>query len=158
MMSTLILQMILYFNCCLALPWIVLQTYMVVSKFENLTLTYQFMSSFGSATLFTLELPRLYLGYTGNRQAKPAALIGFWLITILITLPIHSFLLFSPESHSSPLEIITNSIIFAFLAAESIVGTFALRRCVREAMKEYTVYPYLTPIESIAFSSLAKAY
>lgn len=158
MMSTLILQIILYFNCCLAIPWIILQTYLVICKFETLTLTYQFMSSFGSATLFTLELPRLYLGYTGNRQAKPAALIGFWLITILITLPIQSFLLFSPESHSSPLEIITNSIVFVFLTTESIIGTFALKNCVQEAMKEYTIHPYFSPIESIAFSSLNKGY
>lgn len=146
-MSTLILQMILYFHCCLAIPWIVIGTILVVDKFTSLTLTYQFMSSTGSVILFVLELPRLYLGYTGNRHARPAALIGFWLITILITLPIVTFLLFSPESHSIPLEIIINSIVFIFLLTECIVGTFALKNCIRTAMKDYNVHPYFHPIQ-----------
>lgn len=85
--------------------------------------------------MFVIEFPRLYLGYIGNLFKRTSLIMGFWLLTSLIHFPIQSFLLFSPQTKSIPLEIVLDSIMFTFIVIEVIAGAFAARTIIRQALK-----------------------
>jgi hypothetical protein len=104
-------------------------------KYSSLNLTYQFLGVTGFGIMFFLEIPRLLAGYFGNMFQKPALIMGFWLITNLITLPIQSFLLFAANSKNIHLEVIIDSIILIFLIVESITGVFSVKKSIQSVLK-----------------------
>ena len=98
-------------------------------------MTYQFLGVTGFGMMFAMEIPRLLTGYYGNMFQKPSLIMGFWLITTLITLPIQSFLLFAPGSQNIPLEVILDSIILIFLVIESVSGVFSVKKSIQSVLK-----------------------
>lgn len=132
----LILQMSIYFHACLTLPWMVIHVIGLSKKYSSLNVTYQFLGVTGFGIMFFLEIPRLLSGYFGNMLQKPALIMGFWLITTLITLPIQSFFLFAGNAKNIPLEVIVDSIIVIFLVIESIAGVFSVKKSIQSVLKQ----------------------
>ncbi|CAG2120191.1 unnamed protein product, partial [Medioppia subpectinata] len=60
------LQMCIYFNCYFTPVWIVSQICSLRLKLHVLSDIHRFLSVTSLAILMAIEIPRLYLGYTGN--------------------------------------------------------------------------------------------
>ena len=131
----LILQMAIYFNCFMSFAWIATHISVLQYKFGSLSSTFRFLTTTGYVIMFVIEFPRLYLGYIGNLFQRTSLIMGFWLLTSLIQFPIQSFLLFSPQTKSIPLEVVIDSIMFSFIVIEVIAGGFSARNIIRRALK-----------------------
>ena len=57
-------------------------------------------------------------------------LAGFWLLTILLQLPLAMFLLLNEDCLILPLERAMNIVLFVFVALEAITGFFGIRAMV----------------------------
>lgn len=150
----LILQISIYFNFFFSLPWIWIhiralsgrvcfgncyfEPVVTNSRFSpqtGLTPTGRFLSMTGYCTIFVLEFPRLVVGYTGNLFQRPALLMSFWLMTILIHFPIQSYLLVSANSLLlRPIEVVMDTIMLIFLFIQSASGIMAVRRTIVKVM------------------------
>ena len=62
-------------------------------KYHLLNYLYKFVLVTVIVAVIIIELVRLYLGYLGNLTEKVPELAGFWLLTILLQLPLQGFLL-----------------------------------------------------------------
>uniref|UniRef100_A0A0N5ACH2 Uncharacterized protein n=1 Tax=Syphacia muris TaxID=451379 RepID=A0A0N5ACH2_9BILA len=65
-----------------------------------------------------IEPVRLYLGYYGNLSEKVSALSGFWIISLILQLPISIFLGFSFHTLTLPLERCVYTLHIGFLLIE----------------------------------------
>ncbi|NXF88336.1 TMM17 protein, partial [Eubucco bourcierii] len=100
---------------------------------------YQTLSDYCKFILVTIvvlgsliEVIRLYLGYMGNLQEKVPELAGFWLLSLLLQLPLILFLLFNEELKNQPAECAIHAIFALFLTFQ-VVTTFAtLKRMVNK--------------------------
>ncbi|VDN50697.1 unnamed protein product, partial [Dracunculus medinensis] len=108
-LSSLPLQIALYYNICIAPFW-----------FSYLTLTYKLIVSTTCVVAILIEFIRLYLGYYGNLAEKVPALSGFWITTLVLQTPIEIFLFFSQNVIPLPLERIMYIIHLIFLFFEVI--------------------------------------
>ena len=89
---------VIYFPCWLGV------TIMVTSvKFHLLNYLYKFVLVTILVAVIIIEVVRLYLGYLGNLTEKVPELAGFWLLTILLQLPLQGFLLFNTDLILVPL-------------------------------------------------------
>lgn len=127
--------MAIYFNCFMSFAWIATHISVLQYKFGSLSSTFKFLTTTGYVIMFVIEFPRLYLGYVGNLFKRTSLIMGFWLLTSLIQFPIQSFLLFSPQTKPIPLEVVIDSIMFIFIVIEVIVGGFAARNIIKQALK-----------------------
>ena len=62
---------------------------------QVLSQIYKFVLVVVYIVMACIETTRLYLGYSGNLQEKVPELAGFWLVTLLMQLPLTCFLLFN---------------------------------------------------------------
>jgi hypothetical protein len=91
----------------------------------------------GYITMFVLEYPRLVVGYTGNLYQRPALLMSFWLMTILIHFPIQAYLLLSASSMLlRPIEVVMDTVMLIFLIIQSGSGIMAVRRTIFKVMSQ----------------------
>ncbi|KAK2092546.1 Transmembrane protein 17, partial [Saguinus oedipus] len=79
-----------------------------------------------------IEAIRLYLGYMGNLQEKVPELAGFWLLSLLLQLPLILFLLFNEGLTNLPLEKAIHIIFTLFLAFQVVVAFLTLRNMVNQ--------------------------
>lgn len=86
--------------------------------------------------MFLLEYPRLCVGYFGNLFRRPPLLMAFWLVTVLIHFPIHSFLLFAGGMRHVPIEVVMDVVVFLFLLVETIAGLMSVRKTILRVMTE----------------------
>lgn len=75
-----------------------------------------------------IEVIRLFLGYSGNLQEKVPELAGFWLLSILLQLPLLLFLIFDPGAEPLPLERVSHGILVVLLLFQIPVSSLTLRR------------------------------
>ena len=66
-------------------------------KYHLLNYLYKFVLVTVIVAVIIIELVRLYLGYLGNLTEKVPELAGFWLLTILLQLPLQGFLLLNTD-------------------------------------------------------------
>ena len=88
------------------------------------------------STMFLLEYPRLAVGYFGNLFQRPPLLMAFWLITVLIHVPIQTLLLFAAGMRQLPIEVVLDAVIFLFLLVEAAAGLMAVRKTILKIMAE----------------------
>ncbi|XP_054239486.1 transmembrane protein 17 isoform X2 [Indicator indicator] len=131
-LSSLPLQMALYFNVYYFPFW-------WLSTVVMLCLKYQALSDYCKFILVTIvvlgsliEAIRLYLGYMGNLQEKVPELAGFGLLSLLLQLPLVLFLLFSEALQSQPAERALHAIFALFLVFQVITTFVTLRSMVNK--------------------------
>ncbi|XP_062429460.1 transmembrane protein 17 [Rhea pennata] len=130
--SSLPLQMSLYFNVYFFPLWWLSTIVMLQFKYPILSDYYKFIVVTVIILASLIEVIRLYLGYMGNLQEKVPELAGFWLLSLLLQLPIILFLLFNEGLKIQPLERAVN-IIFAFFLTFQVIAAFlALRKMVNQ--------------------------
>ncbi|KAM4680985.1 transmembrane protein 17 [Amazona ochrocephala] len=126
--SSLPLQMSLYFNVYFFPFWWLSIVVMLHLKYPDLSDYYKFILVTIMILTSLIEVIRLYLGYMGNLQEKVPELAGFWLLTLLLQLPTILFLLFNEGLKIQPLERAVNSIFAVFLTFQVIAAFVTLKR------------------------------
>ena len=81
-----------------------------------------------------IEAPRIYLGYMGNLQSQILCCVGFFLLTLLIQIPIITFLLASPLIRFCTFEVIMHSLLYIFHLIELIFGFNLVKNLIIDAI------------------------
>eukprot|EP00090_Calanus_glacialis_P006291 TRINITY_DN14910_c1_g3_i1.p1 TRINITY_DN14910_c1_g3~~TRINITY_DN14910_c1_g3_i1.p1 ORF type:complete len:184 (+),score=41.86 TRINITY_DN14910_c1_g3_i1:80-553(+) len=97
--SSLPLQMVLYLNVIYFPFWLAVTMMVTTVKYHLLNYLYKFVLVTVLVAVIIIEVVRLYLGYLGNLTEKVPELAGFWLLTILLQLPLQGFLLLNTDLH-----------------------------------------------------------
>ncbi|NWI88796.1 TMM17 protein, partial [Pitta sordida] len=130
--SSLPLQMSLYFNIYFFPFWWLSTVVILYLKYPVLSDYYKFILVTIMILTSLIEIIRLYLGYMGNLQEKVPELAGFWLLSLLLQLPIILFLIFNEGLKIQPLERAVH-IVFAFFLAFQVIAAFVtLKRMVNK--------------------------
>ena len=87
-----------------------------------------------------IEITRLYLGYLGNLTEKVPELAGFWLLTVLLQLPMQGFLLFNEDLVILPMERAANVLMVTMVLLELVIGFIALRKITRHQAKKFHLH------------------
>ncbi|XP_055098267.1 transmembrane protein 17 isoform X1 [Symphalangus syndactylus] len=132
MVSSLALQMSLYFNTYYFPLWWVSSIMMLHVKYSILPDYYKFIVITVIILITLIEAIRLYLGYMGNLQEKVPELAGFWLLTLLLQLPLILFLFFNEGLIILPLEKAVHIIFTVFLAFQVVAAFLTLRKMVNQ--------------------------
>ncbi|KAK4876366.1 hypothetical protein RN001_012788 [Aquatica leii] len=125
--SNLPLQMALYFNVVFAPIWILILLLFLKDNFYCYTELYKFLTLTVIIAMILIELVRLYLGYEGNLRDKIPELAGFWMLSVLLQLPLQAILLCNPYFNLHVIEVIAQSVMFILLVFELIFGYQALK-------------------------------
>uniref|UniRef100_A0ABI7VR70 Transmembrane protein 17 n=2 Tax=Felidae TaxID=9681 RepID=A0ABI7VR70_FELCA len=132
MVSSLALQMSLYFNTYFFPLWWVSSIMMLQMKYSVLPDYYKFIVVTVIIIITLIEAIRLYLGYMGNLQEKVPELAGFWLLSLLLQLPLILFLLFNEGLTNLPLEKAIHIIFTLFLTFQVVSAFVTLRKMVNQ--------------------------
>ncbi|XP_032931422.1 transmembrane protein 17A-like isoform X2 [Catharus ustulatus] len=137
MLSSLPLQVMLYFNVYYFPVWCLAEGIMLHLKYHLLPWHYQFLLVTAFLILSLAEGSRLYLGYLGNLQEKVPELAGFLLLSFLIQLPLLLFLLMDSQVIHLPLEVPMHSLFLAFLLLEIVAAFLALRTMTKQLAAQF---------------------
>lgn len=132
MVSSLPLQMSLYFNSYFFPLWWVSCIVMLHLKYSVLPDYYKFIVITVVILITLIEAIRLYLGCMGNLQEKVPELAGFWLLSLLLQLPLLLFLLLNEGLKNLPLEKAIHSIFTVFLTFQVISAFLTLKKMVNQ--------------------------
>ncbi|KAG8597988.1 hypothetical protein GDO81_002450 [Engystomops pustulosus] len=135
--SSLPLQMTLYFNVFFFPIWFISEVIMLELKYHLLPGYYQFLLVTAVTILTVIESLRLYLGYIGNLHEKVPELAGFLLLTLLIQMPLILFLLTDEKIIILPLEFVVHTIYIIFLKTELFVSFFVLKVMTRQLATQF---------------------
>ncbi|XP_070828121.1 transmembrane protein 17B [Chaetodon trifascialis] len=138
-LSSLSLQMSLYFNMWFFPLWWISETVMLHLKYPALPDYYKFILVAVLILMTLIEAIRVFLGYTGNIQEKVPELAGFWLLTILLQFPLIMFQLFNEAILIQPLERGVHIVLAIFILTQALSGFVALRDMVRHAESQFHV-------------------
>ncbi|XP_050750484.1 transmembrane protein 17 isoform X1 [Gymnogyps californianus] len=130
--SSLPLQMSLYFNVYFFPFWWLSTVVMLHLKYPVLSDYYKFILVTIMILASLIEVIRLYLGYMGNLQEKVPELAGFWLLSLLLQLPIILFLLFNEGLKIQPLERAVHIVFALFLTFQVVAAFVTLKRMVNK--------------------------
>lgn len=84
-----------------------------------------------------IEILRIYLGYFGNLTEKIPEVAGFWMLSILLQLPLQTFLLASTQLLLEPIEYTVQTIMLILLVSQLIIGYFALQLAARHQARKF---------------------
>ncbi|NXC39377.1 TMM17 protein, partial [Penelope pileata] len=135
--TSLPLQMSLYFNVHFFPFWWLSTVVMLQLKYAVLSDYYKFILVTVMILTSLIEVIRLYLGYTGNLQEKVPELAGFWLLSLLLQLPLILFLLFNEDLNIQPLERSVNIIFALFLIFQVTAAFVTLNRMVNKLATQF---------------------
>ncbi|XP_030586865.1 transmembrane protein 17B [Archocentrus centrarchus] len=136
-LSSLQLQMSLYFNMWFFPWWWISETVMLQLKYPALSDYYKFILVTILILMTLIEAIRLYLGYAGNLHQKVPELAGFWLLSILLQFPLILFQLFNEAILIQPLERGVHIILALFILTQALSGFVALRDMVRHTESQF---------------------
>ncbi|XP_077643412.1 transmembrane protein 17 [Lonchura striata] len=136
-LSSLPLQVMLYFNVYYFPVWCLAEGIMLHLKYHLLPWHYQFLLVTAFLILSLAEGSRLYLGYLGNLQEKVPELAGFLLLSFLIQLPLLLFLLMDRQVIHLPLEVPMHSLFLTFLLPEIVAAFLALRTMTKHLAAQF---------------------
>lgn len=137
LVTSLPLQIALYFNVYFFPFWLLTCVVMLSLKFHHLTQLFQFVSITIYIVISGTEAMRLYLGYLGNLQERVPELAGFWLLTLVLQLPLCVFLLAARGAKPTPSEIGVHIVFLIFLLSEITIGFFALKVMSRQQVMKF---------------------
>ena len=109
-------------------------------KYEHLNYLYKFILVTILVATTIIEITRLYLGYLGNLTEKVPELAGFWLLTVLLQLPMQGFLLFNEDLVILPMERAANVLMVTMVLLELVIGFIALRKITRHQAKKFHLH------------------
>ncbi|KAM3937596.1 transmembrane protein 17B-like isoform 1-T1 [Leptodactylus fuscus] len=135
--SSLPLQMTLYFNVAFFPIWFISEVIMLELKYHLLPGYYQVLLVTAVTILTLIESLRLYLGYIGNLHEKVPELAGFLLLTFLIQTPLILFLLTDEQIIILPLEFAVHAIYITFLQTELLVSFYVLKIMTRQLATQF---------------------
>ncbi|XP_029008280.1 transmembrane protein 17B [Betta splendens] len=138
-LSSLHLQMSLYFNMWFFPWWWISEIVMLQLKYPVLPDYYKFILVTILIVMTLIEAIRLYLGYAGNLQEKVPELAGFWLLSILLQFPLILFLLFNEATLIQPLERGVHIVLATFILTQALSGFVALRDMVRHTERQFHI-------------------
>ncbi|KAI3370793.1 hypothetical protein L3Q82_007327 [Scortum barcoo] len=118
-LSSLHLQMSLYFNMWFFPLWWISETVMLHLKYPALPDYYKFILVTVLILMTLIEAIRLFLGYAGNLQEKVPELAGFWLLSILLQFPLILFQLFNEAILIQPLERGVHIVLAVFILTQN---------------------------------------
>ncbi|KAM6937508.1 transmembrane protein 17B [Xenentodon cancila] len=136
-LSSLQLQMSLYFNMWFFPWWWISEAVTLQLKYPALPDYYKFILVTVLPLMTLIEVIRLYLGYTGNLQEKVPELAGFWLLSILLQFPLILFQLFNEAILIQPLERAVHIVLSIFILTQALTGFVALRDMVRHTESQF---------------------
>ncbi|XP_073328708.1 transmembrane protein 17B [Pagrus major] len=136
-LSSLHLQMSLYFNMWFFPLWWISETVMLQLKYPALPDYYKFILVTVLILMTLIEAIRLFLGYAGNLQEKVPELAGFWLLSILLQFPLILFQLFNEAILIQPLERGVHIVLAMFILTQALSGFVALRDMVRHTESQF---------------------
>uniref|UniRef100_A0A8D0H8G2 Transmembrane protein 17 n=1 Tax=Sphenodon punctatus TaxID=8508 RepID=A0A8D0H8G2_SPHPU len=140
--SSLPLQMSLYFNLYFFPFWWVSSVVMLQLKYPVLPDYYKFILVTIIILVSLIESIRLYLGYVGNLQEKVPELAGFWLLSLLLQFPIVLFLLFNEGLKIQPLERAVHIVFVLFLTFQVAAAFLALKRMVNQLATRFHLHEF----------------
>ncbi|XP_061101769.1 transmembrane protein 17B [Conger conger] len=129
--SSLPLQMSLFFNMWFFPLWWISEVVMLDLKYPALPDYYKFILITVLTVMTLVEAVRLYLGYAGNLQEKVPELAGFWLLSLLLQFPLVLFQLFNEAILIQPLERGIHIVLGLFILTQAVSGFVAIRAMVR---------------------------
>uniref|UniRef100_A0AAQ4S7R8 Transmembrane protein 17B n=1 Tax=Gasterosteus aculeatus aculeatus TaxID=481459 RepID=A0AAQ4S7R8_GASAC len=118
LLSSLHLQMSLYFNMWFFPLWWISEAVMLHLKYPALPDYYKFILVTVLILMTLIEAIRLFLGYSGNLQEQVPELAGFWLLSILLQFPLILFQLFNEAILIQPLERGVHIVLAIFILAQ----------------------------------------
>ncbi|XP_072408522.1 transmembrane protein 17B-like isoform X1 [Chiloscyllium punctatum] len=130
--TSLPLQICLYFNLYFFPFWWVCEVIILELKYQVLSTYYRIVLCVLLILISLVEVIRLYLGYIGNLQEKVPELAGFWLLSLLLQIPMTLFDCCNPRFMVLPLEYGVNLVFIAFLLIETVLTFSSLRRMVHQ--------------------------
>ncbi|KAM5227660.1 transmembrane protein 17 [Ctenodactylus gundi] len=140
--SSLALQMSLYFNTYFFPLWWVGCIMMLHMKYSFLPDYYKFIVITVIVLITLIEAIRLYLGYMGNLQEKVPELAGFWLLSLLLQLPLILFLLCNEGLTNLPLEKAMHIIFTVFLTFQVISAFCTLKNMVNQLATRFRLQDF----------------
>jgi len=148
-MSSLPLQMTLFFNVCFLPVWFICTAFLLNIKLnrEELQTIYQGLLCGVLLVFSLLEVVRLYLGYLGNLSEKVPELSGFWLLT-LIQVPLFCFLTFYEKFLALPFELAINIVILCFLISQLSFGYSANKSLVKHQLNKFYLLQFTEAAET----------
>lgn len=135
--TSLPLQMCLYFNVYFSPFWLLIHLFTLFEKFLQLSQLYKILLLTVVIVLTPVEIARLYLGYVGNLTEKVPELAGFWLLTVFLQFPLHCFLLFHEEKALFPAERTVNILMMIFVILEIIFGYLTVKAIARHQSRKF---------------------
>ncbi|XP_054718063.1 transmembrane protein 17-like [Uloborus diversus] len=126
-MSSLPLQMCLYFNANYSPLWIISRIGCLTYKFSELSQLYRILLTGVVIVMAVVEVARLYLGYKGNLTEKVPELAGFWMLTLFLQFPLHCLCTFNRDYTVLPWERVTDVILMIFIILEIVTGYLAVK-------------------------------
>jgi len=144
LVSSLPLQLVLYLNVIYFPCWLAVTIMVTTVKYHLLNYLYKFVLVTVLAATIIIEVVRLYLGYLGNLTEKVPELAGFWLLTILLQLPLQGFLLFNADLILVPLERATGALMMIMVIAELVTGFMALREITRHQASKFHLQQFIS--------------
>ncbi|XP_051021034.1 transmembrane protein 17 [Acomys russatus] len=151
MVSSLPLQMSLYFNSYFFPLWWVSCVTMLHTKYPVLPDYYKFIVITVVILVTLIEAIRLYLGCLGNLQEKVPELAGFWLLSLLLQLPLILFLLLNEGLRNLPLEKAVHIVFTVFLTFQVISAFLTLKKMVNQLAARF----HLQDFDRLSTSSAA---
>ncbi|GLH15180.1 Protein of unknown function [Gryllus bimaculatus] len=146
--SDLPLQMSLYFNIVFYPFWLVSSIVMLSLKYECLTSMYRFLVVTIFVFVIVVECLRLYLGYVGNLNERIPELAGFWMLSVLLQLPLQLFLFINENTLPQPLDRIMQLIMIIMLLIQLFTGFKALRTAARYQANRFHIMKFQLVSES----------
>ncbi|KAJ7344964.1 hypothetical protein JRQ81_000914 [Phrynocephalus forsythii] len=140
--SSLPLQMSLYFNLCFFPFWWASSVVMLQLKYPVLPDYYKFILVTVIILTSLIEIIRLYLGYMGNLQEKVPELAGFWLLSLLLQLPLILFLLLNEGLKIQSLERSVSIIFLIFLVFQVVSAFLALKKMVNQLATRFRLHEF----------------
>ncbi|KAF3689037.1 Transmembrane protein 17B [Channa argus] len=141
-LSSLNLQMSLYFNMWFFPLWWISEIVMLQLKYPALPDYYKFILVTILIVMTLIEGIRLYLGYAGNLQEKVPELAGFWMLSILLQFPLILFQLFNEAILIQPLERGVHIVLAIFILTQALSGFVALRNMVRHTESQFHIQQF----------------
>lgn len=121
------LQMAIYFNSFFAPFWITMTLVAFGLKYDHLSVLYKITLIAVYSIYIIIEVIRLYIGYVGNLMERVPELAGFWLLTLLIQLPLILLLVINNDALILPMERAVFIIETIFVVFEILCGFLAIR-------------------------------
>lgn len=138
--SSLSLQMVIYFSALFFPCWLVTSLVMMTLKFQYVSNLYQFILVAIYFAVPLIEVIRLYIGHVGNLEEKVPELAGSWLLSLLLQLPLLLFLILVPGTWSLPMDYAVNSIFLIFVILHLIFGYQAINITAAHQTRLYHMY------------------